>query len=318
MTYRPPAPSALRPTPAHVRWWRTARVTVHLFEGLATTTLVFPMLRPPARRRLIRRWSGRLLRMLAVEARVFGELPSAGGNLLVVSNHVSWLDIFVLHSVQPVRFIAKSDLARWPLAGRPSATPARCSSSASGGATRTGSIARPPTPWRRATWSRSSPRARPPTARRCCRSRARCCSRSSMPRGTCCPWPSAIAASDGTLSTAPAYDGAKSIADSFRAIVRERRLVVELHLAAPLPASAMHRRELAQAAETAVRDALGLPAADRGTDPAAGPATASGPAPRPDRTRVRGHAVNAAATPSAARARGCRPGRSGRRRVAPR
>ena len=94
------------------------RVTVHVVEGLATTTLVFPLVRPAARRRLIRGWSRRLLRMLAVEARVHGELPAAGGNLLVVSNHVSWLDIFVLHSVQPVRFIAKSDLARWPLAGR--------------------------------------------------------------------------------------------------------------------------------------------------------------------------------------------------------
>ena len=87
-------------------------------QGLATTTLVFPLVRSAARRRLIRGWSGRLLGMLAVEARVHGELPAAGGNLLVVSNHVSWLDIFVLHSVQPVRFIAKSDLARWPLAGR--------------------------------------------------------------------------------------------------------------------------------------------------------------------------------------------------------
>jgi hypothetical protein len=83
-------------------------------------------------------------------------------------------------------------------------------------------------------------------------------------------------AADGTLSTAPAYDGAKSIADSFRAIVRERRLVVELYLASPLSASTMHRRELTQAAETAVRAALGLPAADRGTDPAVEPSTGSG------------------------------------------
>ena len=48
MTNRPdsPTPSPLRPTPAHVRGWRTARVTVHIVEGLATTTLVFPLLRP--------------------------------------------------------------------------------------------------------------------------------------------------------------------------------------------------------------------------------------------------------------------------------
>ena len=276
MTNRPDSTSALRPTPAHVRAWRAARVTVHLFEGLATTTLVFPMLRPPARRRLIRRWSGRLLRMLAVEARVYGELPSAGGNLLVVSNHVSWLDIFVLHSVQPVRFIAKSDLARWPLAGR----------------------------LIRDTGTLFVERERRRDTHRVNRQAADALASGDVvavfPEGTTTdgttmlPFKSSLLqpivdaaghvlpvairyrAADGTVSTAPAYDGAKSIADSFRAIVRERRLVVELHLAAPLPASAMHRRELTQAAETAVRAALGLPAADCGTEPAAGPAPGSG------------------------------------------
>ena len=38
--------------------------------------------------------------------------------MLIVANHVSWLDIFVLNTLQPARFIAKSELKRWPLVGR--------------------------------------------------------------------------------------------------------------------------------------------------------------------------------------------------------
>lgn len=34
-----------------------------------------------------------------------------------VANHVSWVDIFVLNSVRPTAFVAKSEIRRWPLLG---------------------------------------------------------------------------------------------------------------------------------------------------------------------------------------------------------
>ena len=37
--------------------------------------------------------------------------------LLIVSNHLSWLDIVVISSLFPVSFIAKSEVGRWPLFG---------------------------------------------------------------------------------------------------------------------------------------------------------------------------------------------------------
>lgn len=43
--------------------------------------------------------------------------PTAERPLLLVSNHSSWLDIVVLSSILPVVFIAKSEIARWPLFG---------------------------------------------------------------------------------------------------------------------------------------------------------------------------------------------------------
>ncbi len=53
-------------------------------------------------------------RLRSADGRAHG-LP---GNLLIVANHISWLDIFVLNAVQPARFVAKAELARWPLVGR--------------------------------------------------------------------------------------------------------------------------------------------------------------------------------------------------------
>lgn len=36
---------------------------------------------------------------------------------MLVANHVSWLDIFAIDAVVPVRFVAKSEIRGWPLLG---------------------------------------------------------------------------------------------------------------------------------------------------------------------------------------------------------
>jgi 1-acyl-sn-glycerol-3-phosphate acyltransferase len=104
------------PTAALRRLWRIPRVTLHFLHGLCTVLFTFPSLDAHARRVRIRRWSRRLLHLLNVDIRTAGALGHP--NVLVVANHVSWLDIFALHAVGPVRFIAKSEIARWPLIGR--------------------------------------------------------------------------------------------------------------------------------------------------------------------------------------------------------
>ncbi len=105
-------------TPALLRTYRIARAALHLFEGLATLAFAFPWLPRPRRQRLIRAWSGRLLRIFAVRIAVRGELHDhRERGLVLVANHVSWLDIFVLLAIQPARFVAKAELRRWPLIG---------------------------------------------------------------------------------------------------------------------------------------------------------------------------------------------------------
>lgn len=43
--------------------------------------------------------------------------PPAGAATLVLANHVSWLDIPVISSLHPLSFVAKSEVAGWPVVG---------------------------------------------------------------------------------------------------------------------------------------------------------------------------------------------------------
>jgi 1-acyl-sn-glycerol-3-phosphate acyltransferase len=97
--------------------WRLFRVTLHFLQGLYIVHRRFPTMHEQQRQQAIRDWSGRFIRMLGVHLQVLGE-PPAGGPLLVVANHQSWLDIFVMNASRPCRFVSKSDVMHWPLIGR--------------------------------------------------------------------------------------------------------------------------------------------------------------------------------------------------------
>lgn len=101
---------------------RLARVAMHLLRGLVTCALVFPRASAAARLTLVRRWSGQLLTICKVRFEVVDTRGAAAPafdhqRALVVANHVSWLDIFVINAMQPCRFVAKSDIRDWPLLG---------------------------------------------------------------------------------------------------------------------------------------------------------------------------------------------------------
>lgn len=56
------------------------------------------------------------LRLFRIQVTVRGR-PPAGVPTLVLSNHVSWIDIPVLGSLLPLSFIAKAEVAEWPIIG---------------------------------------------------------------------------------------------------------------------------------------------------------------------------------------------------------
>jgi len=107
---------ARRSTPVLGRAYRLVRLCLHLLHGCLYVGVVFPFLTSRRRFRAIRRWSRKLLRILHVRYSVHGHLP-AGTPTLIVSNHVSWLDIWVIDALIGVRFVAKSDIRRWPVIG---------------------------------------------------------------------------------------------------------------------------------------------------------------------------------------------------------
>lgn len=57
-----------------------------------------------------------LLQLLGIRLKTRGKL-SAKRPLLIVANHSSWLDIVILGAVNPLSFVAKSEMENWPLFG---------------------------------------------------------------------------------------------------------------------------------------------------------------------------------------------------------
>jgi 1-acyl-sn-glycerol-3-phosphate acyltransferase len=95
---------------------RLLQVLLHLLRGLFICTLVFPWLRRERRLDCIGRWSAQLLCIFRVSVELApGSCAAASG--LWVANHVSWIDVFVINALFPARFVAKSEVRRWPLVG---------------------------------------------------------------------------------------------------------------------------------------------------------------------------------------------------------
>ena len=101
-----------------VRLWRICRLVVHLFRGLVLVSGRYGRLNRAGRAHAARDWGHRLLSILGARVRVEGEPPEMiCANSFFVANHVSWLDIFAIQSVSATRFVAKSEIRRWPVVG---------------------------------------------------------------------------------------------------------------------------------------------------------------------------------------------------------
>src|ERR1700761_2749680 len=95
--------------------WRIPLLLVHVVLGILLCGLILTWNRhqvmkdgrEPFTHRMIR-----VLRLLSV--RVGQPLADA---VLFVANHTSWIDIELLHSQRAACFVAKAEIARWPLVG---------------------------------------------------------------------------------------------------------------------------------------------------------------------------------------------------------
>ncbi|MFM6989816.1 MAG: lysophospholipid acyltransferase family protein [Rhodoferax sp.] len=97
-------------------WVRLLRIVAQLCKGLWIIYRRFPAMEQGAREAAVQAWACSMLECAGVQLQVRGPVPLQGPALLV-SNHISWLDILVLHAARHCRFVSKADIAHWPVVG---------------------------------------------------------------------------------------------------------------------------------------------------------------------------------------------------------
>lgn len=101
---------------------RLPAILALLFGALLAVLVAFPFSGERRRRAATRVWSRwlcgccgiALSELAAPAARRLSELPAGR---MIVANHISWLDIFAINAFCPAAFVAKAEIARWPLLG---------------------------------------------------------------------------------------------------------------------------------------------------------------------------------------------------------
>lgn len=96
--------------------WRLLRIIGYLMGCACLAKMRFSRLSALQQDEAVQTWSLTFLAHAGIELKVRGQ-PPVTGPVLLVSNHISWLDIPVMHAARRCRFISKSDIQDWPLVG---------------------------------------------------------------------------------------------------------------------------------------------------------------------------------------------------------
>ena len=102
-------------SPGLANGWARSRRLGAFAAACTLATLDHPGVDARDRAAWIQRHSRRFSRAVGMEVRVTGDPSDAQA---WVGNHLGYLDILGLASVGPVAFVAKAEVARWPLLGR--------------------------------------------------------------------------------------------------------------------------------------------------------------------------------------------------------
>ncbi|MDQ7990889.1 MAG: lysophospholipid acyltransferase family protein [Candidatus Dactylopiibacterium sp.] len=235
--------------------WRLLGVLALILGGLVVLRALFPHWQPAQRARVKQRWSRALVATLGVRIEASGPAPAPG--TLLVGNHVSWLDVFVLNALAPTSFVCKSEVRGWPLIGAlvsRSGTLFITRGSRAAAARAVQSIAR-----RLAAGERVAifPEGTTSSGDRLLPFRGALFEAAIAAGAPVQPFALRYLDALGQPSTAPAYDGDVSFLQSLLAIVRSEGLCARpVYLA---PASGVpDRRALCRRAEHEVSTALGF------------------------------------------------------------
>ncbi len=258
--------------PIPVRFYRAVSLLFHLFAGMFEVAALFPFYGTFRRSRAVGRWSARLLAILNVKPSIRGTPPAIANRAAVlVSNHVSWLDIQLIHSVWQVRFVAKSEVRRWPLIGWLSA--------------HTGTLFIERGKRRHAARINQSihaafqqgdaigvfPEGTTTDGRELARFHASLLQPAVDERAMVYPVALRYLDESGNISASASYVGDTTLLESMRVIFAERIIRAELIFLPAIDATGQSRRDLAAQTQSAIADALNLPVSGTTPGKSAGP-----------------------------------------------
>jgi len=282
----------LSPTPKSLRLLRILRVALHLVWGVFIASILFRTTPAAWHSRMSQRWSQKMLAIFGIDIQLHGTMPNLHTRgVIIVSNHMSWLDIWLIYAIRPVRFISKADVRAWPVIGFL--------------AQQSGTL----------FIRRDQRRHTAIINRQAAELLAQGDCIGLFPEGTTTdgshllPFHSSLFQAavihqapvimlgiryllpNGSIDTAPAYHGGLTLLDSFRAVLARRRIHVEVTCLGTLDTHGKTRREISLAAETAIAKHLNLPVPHKTPETPAYPPSAAPSIDRPtDNPYPRPHA----------------------------
>jgi 1-acyl-sn-glycerol-3-phosphate acyltransferase len=93
------------------------RLALHLLHGVWIVAMRYDRLSEQGKRALNRAWSLKLLRLVGMRLVVHHDERRIDHGALVVANHISWLDIYVINAWRPTPFVSKAEVRQWPVVG---------------------------------------------------------------------------------------------------------------------------------------------------------------------------------------------------------
>ncbi len=105
------------PTPFAKRLLRLLRLALHLLHALRIAAFSYSGKSSAQQALLRQRWSRQLLALLHIKLASVDSPEVLPERCLLASNHISWLDIFVVNAVLPATFVSKAEVANWPFVG---------------------------------------------------------------------------------------------------------------------------------------------------------------------------------------------------------
>jgi len=228
-----------------------------LLSGVLVALLLLPFCDDRRRLALKQTWSAALLDALGVA--VDADLSQAVSGALLVANHVSWLDIFVINAVLPSAFVAKEEVRHWPLIGwlaarndtvflrRGSRGHARIINAEIGSILAQGKLVA------------VFPEGTTTDGRSLLHFHAALLQPALVAGRPVLPVALSYWEPDGERSLAPRYDGDISLGACTRAILGKKRLIARLVTTPALGRHGEDRRQVAVVAREAIAAAAGLP-----------------------------------------------------------